>query len=48
VPAVFLPYDRHLAVGGAIEPWRLGDGSRTAAVQLAAIALERALVPRAR
>ncbi|MFB9323970.1 AAA family ATPase, partial [Cryptosporangium minutisporangium] len=41
VPAL-LPYDRHLATGSTIEPWRLGERTRNAAVQLAAAALAKA------
>jgi MinD-like ATPase involved in chromosome partitioning or flagellar assembly len=42
VAPALLPYDRHLATGSTIEPWRLGERTRTAAVQLAAAALSRA------
>ncbi|MFI5956456.1 CpaE family protein [Cryptosporangium sp. NPDC051539] len=40
VPAL-LPYDRHLATGSAIEPWRLGERTRNSAVQLAAAVLAK-------
>jgi MinD-like ATPase involved in chromosome partitioning or flagellar assembly len=42
VPPALLPYDRHLATGSTIEPWRLGERTRNSAVQLAAAALSRA------
>ncbi len=41
VPAL-LPYDRHLATGSTIEPWRLGERTRNSAVQLAAATLAKA------
>jgi MinD-like ATPase involved in chromosome partitioning or flagellar assembly len=41
LPAL-LPYDRHLATGSTIEPWRLGEQTRDSAVQLAATTLTRA------
>lgn len=43
VPAL-LPYDRHLATGSTIEPWRLGERTRNSAVRLAAATLVRARV----
>jgi MinD-like ATPase involved in chromosome partitioning or flagellar assembly len=43
VQAVLLPYDRHLAAGSTIEPWRLGESTRAAAVSLAVESLDRAL-----
>ncbi|MGW4560912.1 type VII secretion protein [Streptomyces sp. NPDC004561] len=43
VTLVHLPYDRHLAGGGPIMTDRLGEGTRRAATQLAAEALQRAV-----
>ncbi|WP_329456168.1 hypothetical protein [Streptomyces sp. NBC_01497] len=43
---VVLPYDRHLAGGGAIRPDLLGARTRLAATRLAAEALDRAVRPR--
>ncbi|MFF4797226.1 type VII secretion protein [Streptomyces sp. NPDC001351] len=43
VTIVHLPYDRHLAAGGPIRTQLLGSGTRRAATQLAAQALQRAV-----
>ncbi|GHK01037.1 hypothetical protein ACWEWI_21650 [Streptomyces sp. NPDC003753] len=43
VPVVLLPYDRHLAQGGPIHTAMLGQDTRTAAVRLAAEAMQRAV-----
>ncbi|GAA2520655.1 type VII secretion protein [Streptomyces longisporus] len=43
VSIVHLPYDRHLAAGGPIRTQLLGSGTRRAATQLAAQALQRAV-----
>ncbi|MFI8926251.1 hypothetical protein ACIG3E_01020 [Streptomyces sp. NPDC053474] len=43
VTVVLVPYDRHLAGGGAIDPARLGDATRWAAAQLAAEAMRHAV-----
>ncbi|MEW2527670.1 type VII secretion protein [Streptomyces sp. NPDC047071] len=43
VPVVAVPYDRHLAGGGAIDPARLADASRQAATRLAAEAMRHAV-----
>ncbi|RKT05352.1 MinD-like ATPase involved in chromosome partitioning or flagellar assembly [Streptomyces sp. 3211.6] len=40
---VVLPYDRHLASGGAVRTDLLGEGTRQAAVRLAAEVLQRAV-----
>ncbi|MFD8147794.1 hypothetical protein [Streptomyces sp. NPDC059708] len=40
---VVLPYDRHLAAGGPVRTALLGEGTRLAAVRLAAEALQRAV-----
>ncbi|MGW0900185.1 hypothetical protein ACWD0G_24960 [Streptomyces goshikiensis] len=40
---VVLPYDRHLASGGAVRTELLGAGTRRAAVELAAEVLQRAV-----
>ncbi|WP_030668313.1 hypothetical protein [Streptomyces sp. NRRL B-1347] len=40
---VAVPYDRHLAGGGAIDPARLADASRQAVTRLAAEAMRRAV-----
>ncbi|MFB9738547.1 hypothetical protein ACFFRO_26050 [Streptomyces thermocoprophilus] len=43
VPVVLIPYDRHLAQGGPIHTEMLGQGTRDAAVRLAAESLQRAV-----
>jgi len=43
VTIVHLPYDRHLAAGGPVRTELLGSGTRRAATQLAAQALQRAV-----
>ncbi|MFF8972491.1 type VII secretion protein [Streptomyces sp. NPDC014995] len=43
VPVIPLPYDRHLAQGGPIHTAMLGEGTRDAAVRLAAEAMRRAV-----
>jgi MinD-like ATPase involved in chromosome partitioning or flagellar assembly len=42
VTAALLPYDRHLAAGSTIEPWRLGEATRSTAVRMAVDALAQA------
>ncbi|WP_018653677.1 hypothetical protein [Actinomadura flavalba] len=43
LPVVNVPYDRHLAAGGALDPAKLGDATRAAAGQIAAEVFARAL-----
>lgn len=40
---VELPYDRHLALGAAIDQRRIGTGTRTAALRVAAETMDRAI-----
>ena len=42
-PVIHLPYDRHLATGTSIEMSRVGAGTRTAAIRLAAEVFTRSL-----
>jgi septum site-determining protein MinD len=42
VPAVWLPYDRHLAAGAPIDPARIAAATTVVATRLAGLALERA------
>jgi MinD-like ATPase involved in chromosome partitioning or flagellar assembly len=43
VPVVHVPYDRHLAAGTAIDPERIAQTTRSAAIQIAVEAFNRAL-----
>jgi hypothetical protein len=45
IAVLVLPYDRHLASGAAVEAGRLAAASRTAALRLAAAAMDRAVLP---
>lgn len=40
---VVVPYDRHLALGAAIDQRRIGTGTRTAALRIAAETMDRAI-----
>ena len=42
-PVLLLPYDRHLALGAAINPRRIGTATRTASLRIAAAAMDRAV-----
>jgi MinD-like ATPase involved in chromosome partitioning or flagellar assembly len=43
-PVLPLPYDRHLALGGAIDLRRIGAGARTAGLRIAAAVMDRAVL----
>ncbi len=43
-PVVLLPYDRHLALGGAIDPRRIGAATRAASLRIAATVMDRAVL----
>ena len=45
VPVLILPFDRHLALGAAIDQSRLGAGTRAAALRVAAATMDRATLP---
>jgi hypothetical protein len=44
VPVLVLPNDRHLALGAAIDPRRIGAATRTAGLRIAAAAMDRAVL----
>ncbi|OJF09463.1 nucleotide-binding protein [Couchioplanes caeruleus] len=43
-PVLRLPFDRHLALGAAIDPRRIGADTRTAALRIAAAVMDRAVL----
>ena len=43
VPVLALPYDRHLALGAAIDQQRIGAGTRTAVLRVAAETMDQAV-----
>lgn len=45
MPVVYVPYDRHLAVGGALDPAKVSEATRTALVRVVAEVFARSFGP---